>query len=60
MQPYAGATTALTDDDLVTIILTALPPSFDVFISSIVADPNLKSADLIRRILQEDGRRNYS
>ena len=57
MKPAAGTTTAaLTDNDLATVILTALPPSWDPFISSITGIDALTSADLIGRILQEDSR----
>lgn len=57
--PAVNVTTAsiYTDNELAMIILTALPASWDPFVSSMGADANLKSSDLIGRILQEDSRR---
>lgn len=52
--PTAAATAVigqLNDNELAMIILTALPPSWNPFISSISTDALLKSSDLIGRIL---------
>lgn len=51
----SGAT--IPDNDLAMIILTALPSTWDSFISSISDPDSLTSANLIGRILQEHGRR---
>lgn len=47
--------TVIPDDEFSLTLLTALPPSWDPFISSIGAVPG--STDLIGRVIQEDGRR---
>lgn len=47
----------ITDNELASVILTALPSSWDPLIASVSLDATLTSASIIGRILQEDGRR---
>ncbi len=49
--------TKISDHELASVILTALPSSWDPLIASISLDANLTSASIIGRVLQEDGRR---
>lgn len=53
----AAGTSLLTDNDLAMVMLTALPPTWDPFISSITGLSVLSSADVTGRVLQEDNRR---
>lgn len=52
-----ASTGNLTDNDLAMIMLTALPSSWDAFVSSITGLDTLSSSNLSGRILQEDSRR---
>lgn len=47
----------ISDNELASVILTALPSSWDPLISSITLDDKLSSANITGRILQEEGRR---
>lgn len=50
-------TSALSDNDLAMCILSALPPSWDGLVTSVVINDDLTSSDIISRITQDNARR---